>query len=131
MFQSFEVCAQAGADWLSIESTGGKEVHDEAVLNGDLPLSAFALGILGSRDMAFLWERIVEIGHENGSIPAGDSACGFANTAMALAEQKFIPRVWAAVIRVMSVPRSLVAFEQGALARPPEEGCRNLTRRRR
>ena len=121
MFQSFELCAQAGADWLSIESTGGKEIHDEAVLNGDLPLSVFALGILGSRDMAFLWERIVEVCRENGGIPAGDSACGFANTAMALAEQKFIPRVWAAVIRVMSAPRSLVAFEKGAQG--PSNDC--------
>lgn len=121
MFQSFRLCAQAGADWLSIESTGGKEIHDEAILNGDLLLSAFALGILASRDMAFLWKRVVEICGEFGGIPAGDSACGFANTAMTLAEQKFIPRVWAAVIRVMSVPRSLVAFEQGAIG--PNKDC--------
>ena len=36
MVRSFELCAQAGADLLSIESTGGKEVHDDALLNGDL-----------------------------------------------------------------------------------------------
>lgn len=121
MLRSFELCAKAGADFLSIESTGGKEVHDEAILNGDLTLSAFALGVMGSRDMAFLWERIAAIGGEFGALPAGDSACGFANTAMVLAEQKFIPRVWAAVIRVMSVARSLVAFEQGAVG--PNKDC--------
>ena len=33
---SFDLCAQAGADLLSIESTGGKELHDDALLNGDL-----------------------------------------------------------------------------------------------
>jgi methanol--5-hydroxybenzimidazolylcobamide Co-methyltransferase len=121
MFHSFELCAQAGADFLSIESTGGKEVHDDAILNGDLPRSAFALGILGSRDMAYLWGRIAEIGGTYGALPAGDSACGFGNTAMVLAEQHYIPRVWAAVIRVMSVARSLVAFEQGAVG--PNKDC--------
>ncbi len=121
MLRSFALCAQNGADFLSIESTGGKEVHDEAILNGDLPLSVFALGILGSRDMAFLWEKIVSISRQYGVIPAGDSACGFANTAMVLAEQKYIPRIWAAVIRVMTAVRSLVAFEQGAVG--PNKDC--------
>jgi methanol--5-hydroxybenzimidazolylcobamide Co-methyltransferase len=40
---------------------------------------------------------------------------------MVLAEQHFIPRIWAALIRVMTVPRSLVAFEQGALG--PNKDC--------
>lgn len=121
MLKSFELCGQAGADFFSIESTGGKEIHDDAILNGDLAASAFSLGVLGSRDMAWLWEKIVSIGRQYDVIPAGDTACGFANTAMVLAEQKFIPRVWAAVIRVMAVPRSLVAYEQGALG--PSKDC--------
>jgi methanol--5-hydroxybenzimidazolylcobamide Co-methyltransferase len=121
MYRSFELCARAGADFLAIESTGGKEIHDDAILMGDLPLSAFALGILGSRDMATLWDRIVAICLETGSLPAGDSACGFANTAMVLAEQGQVPRVWAATIRVMSVARSLVAFERGAEG--PSKDC--------
>ena len=121
MFRCFELCAKAGADFLAIESTGGKEIHDEAILNGDLRLSVFALGILASRDMSYLWNKIVAICDQYGVIPSGDSACGFANTAMVLAEQKFIPRIWAALIRVMTVPRSLVAFEQGALG--PNKDC--------
>lgn len=121
MFRCFELCAQAGADLLAIESTGGKEVHDEAIIKGDLRLSVFALSILASRDMAYLWEKIVDISDKYHVIPSGDSACGFANTAMVLAEQKFIPRVWAALIRVMAVPRSLVAFEQGAVG--PNKDC--------
>lgn len=121
MLRSFELCAEAGADFLAIESTGGKEIHDDAILNGDLAASVFALGVLGSRDMSWLWERIVGIGHQFGAIPSGDTACGFANTAMVLADQKFIPRVWAATIRVLSVPRSLVAFEQGAVG--PNKDC--------
>lgn len=121
MFRCFELCADAGADMFAIESTGGKEFHDDAILNGDLATSAFALGVLASRDMAFLWERIVAISEQRGVIPSGDSACGFANTAMVLAEGRFIPRVWAAIIRVMSVARSLVAFECGAVG--PSKDC--------
>lgn len=121
MYQSFKLCAESGADFFSIESTGGKEIHDDAILNGDLKLSVFGLAILGSRDMAYLWRNIVDISNQNGVIPAGDSACGFANTAMVLAEQHFVPRVWAALIRVMTVPRSLVAFEQGAIG--PSKDC--------
>ncbi len=121
MYRCFELCAEAGADFFSIESTGGKEIHDDAILNGDLDQSVFALAILGSRDMSYLWRNIVEISSRYGVIPAGDSACGFANTAMVLAEQHFIPRVWAALIRVMTVPRSLVAFEEGAIG--PNKDC--------
>jgi methanol--5-hydroxybenzimidazolylcobamide Co-methyltransferase len=121
MLRSFALCAENGADFLSIESTGGKEVHDEAILNGDLALAVYALGVLGSRDMAFLWKQIVGISADSGAVPAGDSACGFANTAMVLAEQKFIPRVWAALIRVLTVPRSLAAFEAGAVG--PNKDC--------
>jgi len=121
MYRSFELCARAGADMLSIESTGGKEVHDDAILQGDLLTSVFSLGILASRDMADLWTNISNISKETGCIPAGDTACGFANTAMVLAEQRFIPRVWAAVIRVLAVARSLVAYQAGAVG--PSKDC--------
>lgn len=121
MLRSFELCAQAGADLLAIESTGGKEVHDDALLAGDLPGVAFALGVLGPRDMAFLWDRIVSIASARGVIASGDTACAFGNTAMVLAETRHIPRVWAAVIRVMTVARSLVAYERGAVG--PSKDC--------
>lgn len=121
IFKSFELCAKAGADFLAIESTGGKELHDDALLRCDLPLSIFSMGILGCSDMAFLWDRIVEIAGRTSCIPAADSACGFGNTAMVLAERRYIPRLFAAVIRVMSVVRSLVAFEHGAIG--PNKDC--------
>lgn len=121
MIQSFEQCARAGATLLSIESTGGKEIHDNALLYGDLASAVFALGILGSRDMQHLWTTIVEVAARTGVVPAGDTACGFANTAMTLAENKYIPRVWAAVDRVMTVGRSLVAYECGAVG--PSKDC--------
>ncbi|MSP13053.1 MAG: methanol--corrinoid methyltransferase [Chloroflexi bacterium] len=121
MVRSFELCAQAGADMLSIESTGGKEIHDDALLYGDLATSAFALGVLASRDMARLWDMISGVAAQHGIVASGDSACGFGNTAMVLAEMHYIPRVWAATVRVMTVARSLVAFEHGAVG--PSKDC--------
>lgn len=121
MLKTFEGCARAGADLLSIESVGGKEVHDEALTNCDLASVIFANGVMGVRDMTFLWGEIAKIGARTGAIPAGDTACGFGNTAMVLAEQKMIPRTFAAVVRAATAPRSLVAYEQGA--RGPGKDC--------
>ena len=119
--RSFELCAQAGADLLSIESTGGKELHDDALLNANLASIVYALGVLAPNDMNFLWREIVRIAKANGSLAAGDSACGFANTAMVLADRGMLPRVLAAVVRVATVVRSLMAFEQGAIG--PSKDC--------
>ena len=121
MVKTFEGSAKDGADFLSVESTGGKEINDEAIMNADLRTSIFALGCLASRDMKWLWTNITQIAKENGSIPAGDSACGFANTSMVLAEQGFIPKVYAAVMRAMVTPRALVAIENGAIG--PSKDC--------
>lgn len=121
MVRMFDEAGAAGADLIGIESTGGKEVCDEALLNGDLRTVIFALGVLGARDMAWLWKKIVASCEAQGIVPSGDTACGFANTAMVLADQKMIPRVFAAVVRAVSVPRSLVAYEMGA--RGPSKDC--------
>jgi methanol---5-hydroxybenzimidazolylcobamide Co-methyltransferase len=120
--RSFELCIQAGADIVSIESVGGKELHDTGLLYADMDAIAFALGVLAPCDTAWLWEYIAAtcaaLGH---AIPGGDSACGFANTAMQLAHQKMLPEVLAAVVRAMSSVRSLAAFEHGALG--PSKDC--------
>lgn len=121
MLTVFQRSAEEGADILSIESTGGKELHDEALINCDMRKVIFALGVLGIRDMRFLWSHIVQIAEATGSIPGGDTACGFANTAMVLAEQGMIPRVFAAVDRVACVPRTLAAYEMGAVG--PNKDC--------
>ncbi len=121
MVELFRAAGPAGADLLAIESTGGKELCDQALMMGDLPTVVFALGAAGARDMAFLWKTIVGICRNTGVIPSGDTACGFANTAMVLAEQKMISRVFAAVVRVASVPRSLIAYEMGAVG--PGKDC--------
>lgn len=121
MLKTMEGCARGGADFLAIESTGGKEIHDDALINADLPKVIFSLGVMGARDMKFLWENIVRISNETGCLPSGDTACGFANTAMVLAEKGFIPKVFAAVVRVATVARSLVAYEVGAVG--PSKDC--------
>jgi methanol--5-hydroxybenzimidazolylcobamide Co-methyltransferase len=120
--QSLELCAEAGADILSIESIGGKELHDQALMYGDFPGIVFALGVLAPRDVSWLWSEIGAICDRHpGVIPGGDSACGFANTAMQLAHQKMLPEVLAAVVRAMSAVRSLAAFEQSAVG--PSKDC--------
>jgi methanol--5-hydroxybenzimidazolylcobamide Co-methyltransferase len=121
MREAFTCSAQAGADILSIESVGGKEVHDQALLFGDLTGIVAALGSLASRDMAWLWDQISAIAERYGAISGGDSACGFANTAMQLAGKGMLPSVLAAIDRAATAPRSLVAFEHGAVG--PSKDC--------
>jgi methanol--5-hydroxybenzimidazolylcobamide Co-methyltransferase len=121
MVEMFDAAAGAGADMIAIESTGGKEICDDALMQGDLRMVVFALGILGARDMEFLWKQIIKSCEATGIVPAGDTACGFANTAMVLAGKKMIPQLFAAVVRVASVPRTLVAYTLGA--RGPSKDC--------
>lgn len=125
--ETFRLSAELGADLLAIESTGGKEIHDGALTMADLPQVIFALCVLGVRDMRFLWTQITQIAdaHE-GVFAAGDTACGFANTAMVLAEQQMIPRVFAAVVRTVSAVRSLVAYECGAVGPGKDCGYENV-----
>ncbi len=115
MLATFAGCANAGAELLSIESVGGKEVHDEALMTGDLRAVIFGLCVLGVRDMRFLWSELDQIARAHGVYCAGDTACGFANTAMVLAEQRMIPRVFAAVVRAVSAVRTLVCYQPDSL----------------
>ena len=114
MLESFDRCSEAGADILAIESTGGKEVSDQALLEANLDGLAYALGVLAPRDMGFLWDHITAIARDHGIVSGGDTACGFGNTAMQLAHQGMLPKVLAAIVRLMTAPRSLVAVLHGA-----------------
>ncbi len=126
MLQTFDGAAAAGAELLSIESVGGKETHDEALTNCDLPAVIFSLCVLGVRDMRFLWTEITKIATRHGAISAGDTACGFGNTAMVLAERQYIPRIFAAVVRAITAVRSLVAYECGAVGPGKDCGYENV-----
>ena len=70
MMELFEQGMIAGGDLLSIESTGGKEVSDDALMNCDIKTIVFALAVLGVRDMQFLWEKIVSLANQHGKIAA-------------------------------------------------------------
>jgi len=121
MIETFEGCAKAGADLLAIESVGGKQTHDEAIMYCEINKSLYALAVPGIEDMHKLWNEIVKIADKTGTIAAGDTACGFGNTAMVLADRGYVPKVFAAVVRVMTAVRSLVAFEEGAVG--PHKDC--------
>lgn len=123
MMEAFEEAVSAGADALSIESIGGKEAFDYSIVRGDLRGMALALGVLAPADVERLWRGVVAIASK-GCLASGDSACGFGNTAMKLAggfKHRMIPHVLAAVIRAMSAPRTLKAYEVGA--RGPGKDC--------
>ena len=121
VMETFRGAGETGADLLAIESIGGKHLHDDALMMCDLPKILFSYGVVGCKDMGILWDEIVKIAKETGSIAAGDTACGFANTAMVLAERGLIPRSFAAVDRVMSAVRTIVAVEAGAIG--PDKDC--------
>jgi methanol--5-hydroxybenzimidazolylcobamide Co-methyltransferase len=121
MMELFEKGAEAGGNLLSIESTGGKEISDDALMMCNMKQFVFSQAVLGVRDMQMLWGKIVDVADRTGRIPGGDTACGFANTAMVLAEKGFIPKTFAAIARIATIVRSLVAFEQGA--KGPDKDC--------
>jgi methanol--5-hydroxybenzimidazolylcobamide Co-methyltransferase len=121
IMETFDGAAKAGADFLAIESVGGKEVHDDAIMYGDIKKSLFALSILGCRDMEKLWTSIVGIAEKNNVVASGDTACAFGNTALVLADRNYVSKVFAATVRVMTAVRSLVALECGA--KGPHKDC--------
>jgi methanol--5-hydroxybenzimidazolylcobamide Co-methyltransferase len=71
--------------------------------------------------MRFLWTELDKVARRHSAHCAGDTACGFGNTAMVLAEQHMIPRVFAAVVRAISAVRTLVGYECGAVG--PGKDC--------
>lgn len=123
LMECFRGSADVARDmsFLSIESVGGKNLHDDALMMCDLPKILFSLGTVACKDMGVLWDEIVKIAGETNTVAAGDTACGFANTAMVLANRQLIPRTFAAVDRVMTAVRTMVAVECGAEG--PDKDC--------
>jgi len=122
--ESFEVAAENGADVLSVETMGGKEVADYAVVRQDIRGWLFGIGYLGSIDMAWIWPQIVDIAKKNKIVPGGDTNCAGANTSMFMAGgylDRDIPRTFAAVTRAIASAKTLVAWECGATG--PDKDC--------
>ncbi|CAJ37136.1 methyltransferase MtaB domain-containing protein [Methanocella arvoryzae] len=123
ILEAFEACAEH-ADIISIESVGGKEISDHAIIRNDVTGMLFAQAVLGGRDMEWLWPQIVGIAKKRGCIAGGDTDCAQANVAMYLAggfASKDVPHSLAALCRAMAAGRSLVAYECGATG--PGKDC--------
>ncbi|WP_406660309.1 methanol--corrinoid protein co-methyltransferase MtaB [Methanolobus sp. ZRKC3] len=117
LMESFEAVADGGADLLSVESMGGKEVFDYAVLRNDIPGMLYAIGVLGTMDMSYLWQEIAGVAQKKGVVAAGDTDCAQANTAMLIAGgllDKNLAHTLAIIARCIAAPRSLAAYEAGA-----------------
>lgn len=129
MMETFESVSSNGADVLSIESEGGKDVFNYSIIRQDVKGIIFSAGLLGSLDMELLWRDIVNIAKRNGCIAGGDSACATANTAMRLAggiKTMSLPHTLVAIVRAVSAGRSLVAYEQGAKGPGKDCGYENV-----
>lgn len=123
MLESFNECAKT-ADIISIETMGGKEIFDHALIRNDIAGLLFGQAVLGGLDMEWIWTRIVEIAEKNGCVPGGDTNCAEANTAMFMAGgflSKDVPHTLAALSRAICVSRTLTAYECGA--KGPTKDC--------
>jgi methanol--5-hydroxybenzimidazolylcobamide Co-methyltransferase len=123
VIESFKECSKY-ADIVSIESMGGKEIFDHAIIRNDIGGILFGIGVLGAIDMEWMWDQIVEIATGNNCIPGGDTNCSEANTAMFMAGgmlSKDVPHTIAALSRAIAASRTLVAYECGATG--PTKDC--------
>ena len=123
ILESFEECSKY-ADIVSIESMGGKEIFDHAIIRNDIGGILFGIGVLGGIDMEWMWDQIVAICKKNDCIAGGDTNCSEANTAMFMAggmTSKDVPHVIAALARAISASRTLIAYECGATG--PTKDC--------
>lgn len=124
LFENAEVACENGADVLSVESVGGKELADYAVTNGDIVAFLFGVGYLGTLDMTYIWQEFVDICRKHKTIPGGDTDCSGANVAMFMAGgylDNDVQRTFSAITRAIAAPRTLAAWEVGAVG--PDKDC--------
>ena len=108
---------------------GGKEVFDYAILRNDIPGMLYSIGCLGSIDMEMIWTDISKIAKKTGTVSAGDTDCAQANTAMFIGGgllNKNLAHTIAVIARAISAPRSLVAYESGAVGPGKDCGYENI-----
>lgn len=119
-----EIACENGADVLSVESVGGKELADYAVLHGDITAFLFGVGYLGSIDMEMIWTEMVDICKKNKTVAGGDTNCSGANVSMFMAGgllDNDVQKTFSAVTRAISAARTMVAMECGATG--PDKDC--------
>lgn len=124
LFECAEIACENGADNLSCETVGGKELADYAVTNGDIIAFLFGVGYLGSIDMTYVWQEFVNIAKKHKRVAGGDTNCSGANVSMFMAGgfmDNDVQKTFSAVTRCISGARSLVAWECGATG--PDKDC--------
>ncbi len=124
LFGCADVACENGADVLSCETMGGKEIADYATTNGDIVAFLFGIGYLGSIDMEYVWSEFVNIAKKNKTVAGGDTNCAGANTSMFMAGgflDNDVQRTYSAVTRAIASARTLVAWECGAAG--PDKDC--------
>ncbi|WP_321417817.1 methanol--corrinoid protein co-methyltransferase MtaB [uncultured Methanomethylovorans sp.] len=129
VMESFEAVAEGGADLLSIESMGGKEIFDYAILRNDIGGMLYAIGVLGSMDMEYLWQDIAKVAQKKNVVAAGDTDCAQANTAMFIAGgllDKNLAHTLAIIARSLAGARTLSGYEAGAVGPGKDCGYENI-----
>lgn len=129
LVESAETACENGADVLSVESIGGKELTDYAITHGDITAYLFGSGYLGSLDVDHLWTQLVDICKRNGTVPGGDTNCASSNMAMFMAGgfmDNDVQKTFAAVARCISAARTLTAVEAGATGPGKDCGYENV-----
>jgi methanol--5-hydroxybenzimidazolylcobamide Co-methyltransferase len=124
LFACAETACENGADVLSIESVGGKELSDYAVTSGDIVAFLFGVGYLGTIDMDYIWTRFADIARKHRCVAGGDTNCAGANVSMFLAggmRDNDVQRTFTAVARCISAAKTLAAWECGAVG--PDKDC--------
>jgi Methanol-cobalamin methyltransferase B subunit. len=124
LFQCAEIACENGADNLSCETVGGKELADYAVTNGDIIAFLFGVGYLGSIDMSYVWQEFASIAKKHKAVAGGDTNCSGANVSMFMAggyQDNDVQRTFSAVTRCISAARTLAAWEAGAVG--PDKDC--------
>jgi methanol--5-hydroxybenzimidazolylcobamide Co-methyltransferase len=121
--ETVEAVAPYASD-LRMETMGGKTVLDYGCMRNDIRAILFGIGVLGSIDMEYVWDRNVKILGKYKCNPAGDTNCSGANTLLFVAGgllDKDFPHTVAALGRAISAARTIVAYECGAIG--PGKDC--------
>jgi methanol--5-hydroxybenzimidazolylcobamide Co-methyltransferase len=124
LFKACEIACENGANVLSCETMGGKELADHAITSGDIVAFLYGVGYLGAIDMEFVWSEFVNIAKKNKVTPGGDTNCSGANVSMFMAGgllDQDVQKTFSAVTRAISAARTMVAMECGATG--PDKDC--------
>lgn len=124
LFKAAEIACENGADVLSCETMGGKELADYAVTSGDITAFLYGVGYLGAIDMENVWSEFVNIAKKNKVVCGGDTNCSGANVSMFMAGgllDQDVQKTFSAVTRAISAARTIVAMECGASG--PDKDC--------